>query len=606
MKLTIGRKISLSFGVTIIILIAAVIFSVSEMKDVVSDLALSEHYSENFAFSLEKEIDHLNWASKISSSILLDKKSEVQTDPEKCGLGKWLYPALNDPKTSDEIKKLLNEMEPLHKHLHQTADHIDSVSDPKIRAEIFTSKTLSILEKVQGLLSKMKIHYKEQKAFSNHKLHKTIQFFKTVQNVGLSLVVLFLIVVAFFIIRGIANILKVFFDESNDLVDAAKNGNLKKRYDSEKINFEFRPLANGMNSIIDEILKPIVEAREVLTYVAEGDMRQKVKGDYKGDNAALKDALNATTKSVSDTLSQVRISVDQVKIGGEQVSSASQSLSQGATEQASALEEITSSMNEIGGQTKQNAENASQAQILSGEAKGSANKGNTQMKEMIVAMNAINESSGNISKIIKVIDEIAFQTNLLALNAAVEAARAGKHGKGFAVVAEEVRNLAARSAKAAKETTDMINDSKTKVDQGTSIAKETEKALEEIVTGTMKVSDLVSEIAAASNEQAQGVAQVVTALGQIDQVTQKNTASAEESASAAEELSGQAMQLANMVSKFKLDGDSKAQNILSRDDNSEIKIKHKKKTNSSTKNDAHWGEGPEPKIDLDDNEFGKY
>ncbi|MCX6640562.1 MAG: methyl-accepting chemotaxis protein [bacterium] len=336
----------------------------------------------------------------------------------------------------------------------------------------------------------------------------------------------------------------------------AWEGRLKDRADSTKYQGTYEKIVRGINEMMDNLTKPINEATLILEKVAQGDLSTSMSGEYKGDHAVIKNALNSTLDALNDILGNVALAVDQITAGSQQVSDSSQSLSQGATESASSLEEISSSMQEMASQTKLNAENATQANQLTSSARKKADEGNTQMKQMLGAMSDINESSGSISKIIKVIDEIAFQTNLLALNAAVEAARAGVHGKGFAVVAEEVRNLAQRSAKAAKETTEMIEGSIKKVEKGTDIANVTAKALGDIVEGITKVTDLVSEIAAASNEQAQGIEQTTQALGQIDQVTQSNTANAEESASASEELSSQALQLKQMLSRFQLRNDN--------------------------------------------------
>ena len=253
-------------------------------------------------------------------------------------------------------------------------------------------------------------------------------------------------------------------------------------------------------------------------------------------------------------------------------------------------------MTEMSSQTKQNAENASQANQLSAQARDAAEKGNEQMKEMMTAMDEINASGQNISKIIKVIDEIAFQTNLLALNAAVEAARAGQHGKGFAVVAEEVRNLAARSAQAARETADLIEGSVHKAENGVGIAQRTAEALSEIVTGITKTTDLVAEIAAASNEQSQGIGQINQGLSQIENVTQQNTANAEESAAASEELASQAQHLRKLLTQFRLSSQVETHGFeMAVNERTTPAPKHQTST-----------ENAEKVIALDDDDFGKY
>jgi methyl-accepting chemotaxis protein len=279
--------------------------------------------------------------------------------------------------------------------------------------------------------------------------------------------------------------------------------------------------------------------------LAAGDFTFNAKG-------VIREPLQEANRALNEVLARVQNAGTQIAGAAGQVSDASQALSQGATEQASSLEEIAASMNQISAQVRSSADNAAQAERNSTEAKQVAESGQAQMQAMVSAMSEISDASQSVSRIIKTIEEIAFQTNLLALNAAVEAARAGQHGKGFAVVAEEVRNLAARSAKAAGETSSLIEQAGQKTQVGVRIAGQTEEALQQIVAAINKTSDLVSEIAAATAEQREGVAQITQGLSQIDQVTQQNTASAEESAAAAEELSGQAEELRRMLMGFKL------------------------------------------------------
>ncbi|SHJ76316.1 Methyl-accepting chemotaxis protein [Malonomonas rubra DSM 5091] len=323
---------------------------------------------------------------------------------------------------------------------------------------------------------------------------------------------------------------------------------------SQSVNYqsedEVGELAGAINKMTESLKAKAEEAKQI----AQGNLQVQVS--VASEHDTMGQAFKTMVENLNEVLGEVARASDQINSGSQQVSDTAQSLSQGATESAASLEEISSSMNEIGSQTQQSAENASLASQLADSAQSAARTGSERMSTMVTAMNEINEAGQNINKIIKVIDEIAFQTNLLALNAAVEAARAGQHGKGFAVVAEEVRNLAARSAKAAEETAQLIEGSVEKANNGTQIAEKTSEALNEIVDSITKATDLVAEIAAASNEQAQGISQINQGLGQIDQGVQQSTATAEESAAAAEELSSQSSYLKQMISRFKLATDT--------------------------------------------------
>jgi methyl-accepting chemotaxis protein len=309
---------------------------------------------------------------------------------------------------------------------------------------------------------------------------------------------------------------------------------------------EIGALAASFKSLIEGIREQV----DVTRRVSEGDLTATVR--VRSDNDVLGLSLQELMDKLNQTMEIITSASEQVASGSFMLSNSSIALSQGATEQASSVEQLTASLEEISSQTIVNTENARKANDLAKDAETHAEKGNEQMNEMLAAMADINESSSSIGKIIKVIDDIAFQTNILALNAAVEAARAGQHGKGFAVVAEEVRNLAAKSANAAKETTDLIESSIRKVTAGTKIANNTADALELIVGQVKKAAELVANIAAASEEQSAAVEQINQGIMQVSNVVQNNAATSEESAAASEELSSQASQLKEIVGTFKI------------------------------------------------------
>jgi methyl-accepting chemotaxis protein len=394
-----------------------------------------------------------------------------------------------------------------------------------------------------------------------------------------------------------AGTIKGLIAETNMLSQNAVNGNLEIRGDADKFKGDYKSIIKGMNVTMDAIESPINDIFRVMDQVSNGNLAVNVNGNYKGiynklassinntivdlrsiidiisysleeishgdlnlkeisafkgDFVNISNSLNTIVNTLNEIMGDINSAADQVATGAWQVSDASQALSQGASEQTSFVQQLMTSISEISVQTKQNALNANLANELANKVKDQATLGNSQMKLMLESMAGINESSSNISKIIKVIDEIAFQTNILALNAAVEAARAGQNGKGFAVVAEEVRNLAARSSKAAKETTALIEGSIRKVESGTKIAKDTADALSDIVTGIDRAVKVVGEITDASIQQASAIAQINTGIDQVSSIVQTNSGTAQESAAASEELSGQAEFLKEMISNIKL------------------------------------------------------
>jgi len=391
--------------------------------------------------------------------------------------------------------------------------------------------------------------------------------------------------------------LKSIYGDMTNLVNSAAQGKLDVRVDAKKFTGGWGEILANLNNLMEAIVNPINEVNSVMSLVAVGDFSLNMKGNYQGDFLKIKNSINNTIANLetyineistvlgalsNDDLDQdikreyvgkfsdikeallniihkfngvigeIYAAAEQVTAGAKQVSESSMTLAQGATEQASSVEELSATIQTINENTAQNAGSAKEAEHLSDSSKTNAAKGNDNMQHMLKSMDGIKESSNDISKIIKVIEDIAFQTNLLALNAAVEAARAGEHGKGFAVVAEEVRSLASRSQTSAKDTSALIEESINRVNEGAKIAGETATALQAIVSDVTKVAGIITDIAKSSGEQSLAINQVMEGVNQISTVVQSNSATSEESASASQELSSQADVMKGLVEVFKL------------------------------------------------------
>ena len=335
-------------------------------------------------------------------------------------------------------------------------------------------------------------------------------------------------------------------------VDAAARGDLSRRIRSEGKQGFFQTLSVQLNALLATNERVFADLQRALEALARGSLTERMSGDYQGTYEALKTHLNATTDKLVDVVERIQLAADLVTAGAREIAAGNQNLTNRTEQQAASLQQTSASMEEMTSAVKHTADSAAQANQLSTAARDLADKGGAVVGRAVASMHAINESSRRISEIIGAIEEIAFQTNLLALNAAVEAARAGEHGRGFAVVASEVRNLAVRSAQAARETKSLIEESVRNVTDGSRLVDESGRTLDEIVTSVKRATDLVGEISASSREQASGVDDVSQAIVAMDAMTQQNAALVQGSAASARALTEQAEALSELVAFFDL------------------------------------------------------
>ncbi|MDD2740826.1 MAG: methyl-accepting chemotaxis protein [Rhodocyclaceae bacterium] len=343
-------------------------------------------------------------------------------------------------------------------------------------------------------------------------------------------------------------------EEVSGIISAAAAGDFSRRIGVDEMSGFFRQISSGINDLLEVNSHALTDVGAMLTRLSQGDLTQKIDTEYQGMLGRLKDDANVTVDNLQDIIFSIKGATDAINTAAQEIASGNQDLSARTEQQASSLEETTSNMEQLTSTVKQNADNARQANELAHKAQQIAEQGGQVVGQVVETMGAIHQSSNKISDIISVIDGIAFQTNILALNAAVEAARAGEQGRGFAVVATEVRNLAQRSAAAAREIKALISDSVDKVENGGRLVDQAGQTMGEVVASIQRVAKIMGDISHATHEQTTGIEQVGVAISQMDEMTQQNAALVEEAAAAAESLEEQARNLAESVSIFRLAG----------------------------------------------------
>ena len=557
-NLKVGKKFLVSFGIILTLFLVSVVaagIGISKTK-----ASYEKFYEEDYhamaniyemRISLQRALKELLLSVVTTDSSQTEQRiatvdQHVSNIHEKL---QWIYTNYSgDVSLLKDFETKMNDAKGLRLQIYEYA-RMNSEEGDRLAQEILLNEYNPKTEEFANIL---------QTAFNNMEAscQKTYDTAMALDNALLALAIV-IAAVAFVITCVIAVAL------TNNILNPVKKienamEEMVKGHLSVEVNYEagdeFGDMSENMHKVAQGVATIIRDIETVLSAMANGDftVHSTAPEIYIGDYQKIFHSMKKIKDSFNNTLATLNRSADQVSSGSDQVSSGAQALSQGATEQASSVEELAASINEISGNINRNAENAQVAGQKAQMVGNVAGESNRRMQDMLSAMSDINNASGEIGKIIKTIEDIAFQTNILALNAAVEAARAGSAGKGFAVVADEVRNLAAKSADAAKDTTELIEKTLHMVDNGSKLTNMTQESLHSVVDGAMIVTDQIKVISDASAEQEVAINRIKDSITQISTVIQSNSATSEESAAASEELAGQAQILKKLIGKFQL------------------------------------------------------
>ncbi len=545
------KSINKMVGIRVATTIAAVLiysFSVTASIFSIKDTQNTSIEATTLLDTIEKaEVAHYKWSSGLSNALYEGKEFTGSMDPTACVLGQWLY---GDMSTDDKkILALRDELEPLHKELHESASYVLEMAktNPDAAQDYYQNTIQTNLSTLVGLMDQVVEEGTQLKDTSAVAMSEKLHTVQVVSGVCFFLALIFMISMVTYVLK---QIVKPIIYISNQ-IRPLQEGNLDINLEYEANN-ELGDLASILRNSMKVIEDYIHDIDRIMAQFAQGDFNVTPSVKYIGDFQMIEQAIGSFTTTISSAIGSIGRAEHQISGNADQLSSSSQSLAQGATEQASAVEQLYATLDELSKNAARNVEMANEAQNDAKKTGEQVTISGSQMEEMVAAMKDITQTSHKINEIIATIENIAFQTNILALNAAVEAARAGSAGKGFAVVADEVRSLAAQSDEAAKETKDLIEESVKATERGSGIVDEVSETLNRTLNLVKKSNSAIGSIADAINAESEAIKQVTDGIAQIAEVVQTNSASSQESAAVSEELFEEVRKLHEQTGRFRL------------------------------------------------------